>query len=80
MSAHEGGQVRGRSGPPPDPLPDGMTFVGTATTILRLGRFTVLTDPNFLRRGQRAYLGRACGPHDGPGRPPSPAVRIHHTR
>jgi L-ascorbate metabolism protein UlaG (beta-lactamase superfamily) len=35
-----------------------LTFVGTATTILRLGRFTVLTDPNFLRRGQRAYLGK----------------------
>jgi L-ascorbate metabolism protein UlaG (beta-lactamase superfamily) len=35
-----------------------MTFVGTATTILRLGSFTLLTDPNFLRRGQRAYLGK----------------------
>ncbi|MGC5660588.1 MBL fold metallo-hydrolase [Micromonospora sp. WMMD723] len=33
------------------------TFVGTATTILRLGGFTLLTDPNFLHRGQRAYLG-----------------------
>lgn len=35
-----------------------LTFVGNATTILRLGTFTILTDPNFLRRGQRAYLGR----------------------
>jgi L-ascorbate metabolism protein UlaG (beta-lactamase superfamily) len=35
-----------------------LTFVGTATTILRLGSFAVLTDPNFLRRGQRAYLGK----------------------
>jgi L-ascorbate metabolism protein UlaG (beta-lactamase superfamily) len=34
-----------------------LTFLGTATTVLRLGRFTVLTDPNFLHRGQRAYLG-----------------------
>jgi L-ascorbate metabolism protein UlaG (beta-lactamase superfamily) len=34
-----------------------LTFIGTATTVLRLGPFTVLTDPNFLRRGQRAYLG-----------------------
>lgn len=33
-------------------------FVGTATTVIRLGAFTVLTDPNFLRRGQRAYLGK----------------------
>jgi L-ascorbate metabolism protein UlaG (beta-lactamase superfamily) len=34
-----------------------LTFIGTATTLLRLDRFTVLTDPNFLHRGQRAYLG-----------------------
>jgi L-ascorbate metabolism protein UlaG (beta-lactamase superfamily) len=34
-----------------------LTFIGTATTLLRLGTFTVLTDPNFLHRGQRAYLG-----------------------
>jgi len=33
-------------------------FVGTATTVLRLGSFTLLTDPNFLHRGQWAYLGR----------------------
>ena len=37
---------------------DSLTFIGTATTVLRLGGFTLLTDPNFLRRGQRAYLGR----------------------
>lgn len=36
---------------------DTLTFVGTATTILRIGSFTVLTDPNFLHRGQYAYLG-----------------------
>nr|WP_243715658.1 MBL fold metallo-hydrolase [Micromonospora sp. KC207] len=35
-----------------------VTFVGTATTVLRVGGFTLLTDPNFLHRGQRAYLGR----------------------
>lgn len=35
-----------------------LTFVGTATVLLRLGAFTLLTDPNFLHRGQRAYLGR----------------------
>jgi L-ascorbate metabolism protein UlaG (beta-lactamase superfamily) len=38
--------------------PATLTFVGTATTLLRLGAFTVLTDPNFLHRGQRAYLGK----------------------
>ena len=36
---------------------DNLHFVGTATTVITLGSFTVLTDPNFLRRGQRAYLG-----------------------
>ena len=39
-------------------MPDTLTFVGTATTLLRIGSFTVLTDPNFLHRGQRAYLGK----------------------
>lgn len=34
-----------------------LTFVGTATTVLRVGGFTLLTDPNFLHRGERAYLG-----------------------
>jgi L-ascorbate metabolism protein UlaG (beta-lactamase superfamily) len=37
---------------------DTLTFVGTATTVLRIGSFTLLTDPNFLHRGQRAYLGK----------------------
>ena len=36
---------------------DGITFIGTATMIVRLGSFTVLTDPNFLHRGQRTCLG-----------------------
>lgn len=35
-----------------------LEFVGTATTVLRLGPFTLLTDPNFLHRGQIAYLGK----------------------
>ena len=34
-----------------------LTFLGTATTLLTYGGFTVLTDPNFLHRGERAYLG-----------------------
>ncbi|MFD0662499.1 MBL fold metallo-hydrolase [Thermocatellispora tengchongensis] len=32
-------------------------FVGNATTLIRYHGFTLLTDPNFLHRGQRAYLG-----------------------
>ncbi|GHF60700.1 L-ascorbate metabolism protein UlaG (beta-lactamase superfamily) [Amycolatopsis bartoniae] len=44
----------------PLPLPDGdsLTFIGTATVLLRLGPFTVLTDPNFLHRGQWCYFGQ----------------------
>jgi L-ascorbate metabolism protein UlaG (beta-lactamase superfamily) len=32
-------------------------FVGNATTVITYGGITVLTDPNFLHRGQHAYLG-----------------------
>jgi L-ascorbate metabolism protein UlaG (beta-lactamase superfamily) len=35
-----------------------MTFGGNATMLLRIGGVTLLTDPNFLHRGQRAYLGK----------------------
>jgi L-ascorbate metabolism protein UlaG (beta-lactamase superfamily) len=37
---------------------DSITFVGNATVLLRLGPFTLLTDPNFLRRGQWSYFGQ----------------------
>lgn len=44
--------------PPQQPTDDvTMTFGGTATMLLRIGGFTLLTDPNFLHRGQRARLG-----------------------
>jgi len=39
-----------------------LTFIGTATTVLRLGDFTLLTDPNFLHKGQRVYLGYGLCP------------------
>ena len=35
-----------------------LTWIGTATVLLRHGGFTLLTDPNFLHRGQLAYLGK----------------------
>ncbi|MFG1928406.1 MBL fold metallo-hydrolase [Cryptosporangium sp. NPDC048952] len=35
-----------------------LLFIGNATVLLRLGGFTVLTDPNFLHRGEYAYLGK----------------------
>ena len=34
-----------------------VTFVGTATVLMRIGPFTVLTDPNFLHAGDHAPLG-----------------------
>ncbi|MDO3638922.1 MBL fold metallo-hydrolase [Mycolicibacterium arseniciresistens] len=34
-----------------------VTFLGNATTLITADGITLLTDPNFLHRGQRAYLG-----------------------
>jgi L-ascorbate metabolism protein UlaG (beta-lactamase superfamily) len=34
-----------------------VTFIGNATTVLRLGSFTLLTDPAFGPAGSRVYLG-----------------------
>jgi len=47
-------------------------FIGTATTLLRCAGFTILTDPNFLHRGQRAYLGKGLWSR----RLTQPALRI----
>ncbi len=54
--AVSGAQSEAASARPAKPTAE-LTFIGNATTLLRLGEFTVLTDPNFLHRGQRAYLG-----------------------
>jgi len=46
-----------------DPRPSGdvergsIFFVGTATMVIRYAGFTILTDPNFLHRGQYVRLG-----------------------
>jgi L-ascorbate metabolism protein UlaG (beta-lactamase superfamily) len=68
-------------------FPDGdsLTFIGTATALVRLGPFTVLTDPNFLHRGQWCYFGQglvsrrrtepACQPAE---LPPLDAVVLSH--
>jgi L-ascorbate metabolism protein UlaG (beta-lactamase superfamily) len=42
--------------PPPQGAAE-IHFVGNATLLLRYGPFTLLTDPNFLHRGQFAHLG-----------------------
>jgi L-ascorbate metabolism protein UlaG (beta-lactamase superfamily) len=62
-----------------------LEFVGTATTLLRLGPHTLLTDPDFRPRGKRAYLGKglfskrrtepALGPDD---LPPIDGVILSH--
>ena len=64
---------------------ESLEFIGTATTLLRLGPFTLLTDPNFLHQGQRAYLGKglwsrrltepSCQPDE---LPPLDAVVLSH--
>jgi L-ascorbate metabolism protein UlaG (beta-lactamase superfamily) len=38
-------------------IPAQMTFVGNATTVLRIGDFTLLTDPNLVPAGTRLHLG-----------------------
>ena len=60
-------------------------FIGNATTIIRYGELTLLTDPNFLHRGQRAYLGygltakRLTEPAISVGQlPPVDAVVLSH--
>ena len=60
-------------------------MIGTATTLLSYGGITILTDPNFLHRGQKAYLGkgmwstRRTEPSLQPtGLPPIDAVVLSH--
>ncbi|WP_454335449.1 MBL fold metallo-hydrolase [Streptomyces glaucescens] len=46
--------------PVDDDITDGavdLHFIGNATVLLRYGGLTLLTDPNFLHRGEYAYLG-----------------------
>ncbi|HEY0520334.1 MAG TPA: MBL fold metallo-hydrolase [Ilumatobacteraceae bacterium] len=45
------------AGEPVEPTTGDLTFIGTATVLLRCGGFTLLTDPNFLHAGDHAYLG-----------------------
>ncbi|WP_217143818.1 MBL fold metallo-hydrolase [Streptomyces sp. AC627_RSS907] len=60
-------------------------FIGTATVLLRYGELTLLTDPNFLHRGERAHLGyglvsrRLTEPALDPAElPPLDAVVLSH--
>ncbi len=49
-----------------------LTFLGTATVLVEHGGFRVLTDPNFLHRGDWAYLGKGLVSR----RRTEPAMRI----
>jgi len=62
-----------------------VTFVGNATTVLRLGEVTLLTDPNFVPAGTRLHLGygaftrRLVGPAlEIPDLPTLDAVVLSH--
>lgn len=39
------------------PASGSVTFVGTATVIIRYGELTIMTDPNFLHEGDHVHLG-----------------------
>ena len=41
----------------PDFARGSIFFVGTATVLIRYAGFTILTDPNFLHRGDHVHLG-----------------------
>jgi L-ascorbate metabolism protein UlaG (beta-lactamase superfamily) len=42
---------------PPEPGDGSILFIGTATTLIRYGGMTILTDPNFLHRGEQVHIG-----------------------
>ncbi len=42
---------------PPNVATGSLQFIGTATVLLRYAGFTILTDPNFLHRGDHVRLG-----------------------
>src|SRR3712207_6171344 len=50
-------QVASSSPAAPDLASGSILFIGTATVLLRYAGYTILTDPNFLHRGEQAHLG-----------------------
>src|SRR5829696_4998667 len=58
----------------PDLRRGSIFFVGTATVIIRYAGFTILTDPNFLHKGDHVHLG--YGLHSE--RLTEPAIALEH--
>ncbi|HEY3309141.1 MAG TPA: MBL fold metallo-hydrolase [Desulfuromonadaceae bacterium] len=59
---------------PPHPSGGSIFFIGTASTIISGGGFTLLTDPNFLHAGDHAHLGYGLTSK----RLTNPAIEIEH--
>ncbi|MGZ8320473.1 MAG: MBL fold metallo-hydrolase [Telluria sp.] len=49
------------AGTPPDGSAGTVQFIGTATVLIRFQGLTILTDPNFLRKGGEVHLGYGVG-------------------
>lgn len=58
--------------PAADPKSGTVQFIGTATVIIRFQGFTILTDPNFMRKGGHVHLGYGLTSE----RLTSPAIRF----
>jgi L-ascorbate metabolism protein UlaG (beta-lactamase superfamily) len=50
-------QLAADGAPAPDANQGTVQFIGTATVIIRYQGFTILTDPNFLHKGDHVHLG-----------------------
>ncbi len=50
-------QLAANGAPAPDAGTGTVQFIGTATVIIRYQGFTILTDPNFLHKGEHVHLG-----------------------
>jgi L-ascorbate metabolism protein UlaG (beta-lactamase superfamily) len=49
--------LQGTALPPEETGRGSIQFIGTATVLIRYQGMTIMTDPNFLHRGERAHLG-----------------------
>lgn len=52
-------ELPARANPPVDspPMHGSLQFIGTATVLIECAGFRILTDPNFIHRGERLHLG-----------------------